>query len=126
MARILIAEDDDNIRSIVRKILEGEGHEVETAGNGIEALSCACAKPFDLLVTDILMPEKTGIDLITELRASLPDLKILAMSAGGRIDATHYLRTARELGANETLIKPFNKEELLAAVNSLLTLAQVG
>lgn len=120
MALILLAEDEDKLRSIVALILEREGHVVEPAANGEEALSLALQQNFDLLITDILMPEKDGLELIVDLRHTNTEIKILAMSAGSRFDATHYLKKAHDSGANLTLLKPFNRQEMLEAVNFLL------
>ena len=120
MAHILIAEDDDNLRFIVREILEGRGHRVQEADDGVPAWSLAQQESFDLVITDIMMPEKNGFELITDLRKIMPELKIIAMSAGGSIDARHLLKQATECGANQTLTKPFTKQDILDVVDKVL------
>ncbi|MFC1766460.1 response regulator transcription factor [Planctomycetota bacterium] len=120
MAHILVAEDDSNIRTIIASILECQGHSIHEAADGIEAFSLAQKESYDLLVTDIGMPEKDGIELITDLRKLMPDLTILAISAGGICSAGHYLDQAIECGANQTLRKPFSRQQLINAVDTLL------
>ncbi|MFC1766356.1 response regulator transcription factor [Planctomycetota bacterium] len=120
MAHILVAEDDGNIRTIVAGILKCQGHSVHEAADGIQALSLSQKETYDLLVTDIEMPEKDGIELIADLRETKLDLKILAISAGGIRGAGHYLDQAIECGADQTLRKPFSKQQLTSVVDTLL------
>ncbi|MFC1765813.1 response regulator transcription factor, partial [Planctomycetota bacterium] len=120
MANILVAEDDGNIRTIIAGILTCQGHLVHEAADGVEAYSLAQKESYDLLVTDIEMPEKNGIELIKHLRSSMFNLAILAISAGGIRDAGHCLDEAIECGANQVLRKPFSKQQLTSAVNTLL------
>lgn len=120
MARILIAEDDDNLRAIMCEILKRQGHEVQEAVDGAQAHTLAEENTFDLLITDIVMPEKWGLELISELRRFQQELKIIAASAGGRLDAHHYLDMALKCGADETLLKPFGKEQLVEIVDRVL------
>ena len=120
MAHILLVEDEEQLRSMLRFVLESAGHEVEEAGNGKEAIESYRSRPADLLVTDIVMPEKEGIETIIQLRKSYPKVKVIAMSGGGRTGDLNYLELARKLGANHVLAKPFSNSEFLAAVNLVL------
>lgn len=120
MARILIIDDEEDIRLTVRLALESMGHDVTEAVNGTEGLSRFAAESNDLVITDILMPDKEGIETIIELRKMRPALKIIVMSGGGRINATHMLDTAKKFGAQSALKKPFSIDELCRAVESCL------
>lgn len=120
MARILIIDDDDQIRSTLHQVLEIEGHKVMDASNGKEGLKLFREKGADLVITDILMPEKQGIETIEELRRDFPQVKIIAISGGGRVAPYDYLDMARKSGALLTLTKPFDRGELLEAVNAVL------
>jgi DNA-binding response OmpR family regulator len=120
MSRILIVDDDPHVRSMLEHVLRKADHDVETAEDGKEALRVHRERPVDLIVTDIIMPEKEGLETITELRKSFPAVKIIAISGGGRIGPSQYLKMAKVLGANRTFSKPFNPSELIAAVEELL------
>jgi len=121
MARILIIEDDDQTRSMLRQVLEREGYEVVDAPDGREGIRLYRGKPTDLIITDIIMPEKEGIETIMELKRDFPDVKIIAMSGGGRIGPDEYLHVAKKLGAQRTFAKPVEREEMLKAIRELLT-----
>lgn len=116
MATILVADDDPVILRIVCAHLRGAGHEVTAAAGGAEALKLSGKGPFDLVITDLIMPEGEGIETIIALRRQAPTTKIIAMSGGGRNSGKDYLVIARFLGAQRTLDKPFSKDELLEAV----------
>lgn len=120
MTRILLVEDDDDVRQMVFDILQKEGYEVEQAVNGRKALDLFRARPSDLVITDLIMPEKEGLELIRELKRDFRQLKIIAISGGGRMDPGDYLRTASAFGAQKTIHKPFGKSELLTAVADIL------
>jgi DNA-binding response OmpR family regulator len=120
MSRILIIDDERLIRLTLRKILERAGHEVIEAANGSEGIGLHLRQPADLIITDIIMPEKEGIETIKDLRRAQPDLKIIAVSGGGRAGAESYLEIARHFGAEHVFEKPFNPKELLAAIESSL------
>ncbi|MFH1139302.1 MAG: response regulator [Pseudomonadota bacterium] len=120
MPRILIIDDDESIRAVIRKMLERTGHEVHEAVDGREGLRIFKETTADLVITDILMPEKEGIQTIMELRKESKDLKILAISGGGAVGPFTYLSMARELGADMTLSKPFTMTELSEALRTLL------
>jgi DNA-binding NtrC family response regulator len=120
MAKILLVEDDTQLRSMLRTVLEDAGHEVEVAGNGKEAIRSYQRRPTDLLITDIIMPEEEGLEAIIKFHGSYPSAKIIAMSGGGFGAAQDYLFTAKLLGANHTLAKPFSNSDLLAGVKRCL------
>lgn len=120
MPRILLIDDDEAIRMVLRTSLEVMGHQVEVAGNGREGLEKALAEMFDLVITDLIMPEKEGIETIQELHRRQPALKIIAMSGGGRGNAADYLPLAGLLGATRTMAKPFSHEELARTVKEVL------
>ena len=119
MKRILVAEDDADIRDTVRDLLCGEGYEVETAADGTAALAAwrGAEKPFDLVVLDVMMPGKSGYDVCREIRAEKGRVAVLMLSAKGEeIDKVVGL----ELGADDYVTKPFGARELLARVAALL------
>lgn len=120
MANILLVDDNTTLLKLQGEFLRRAGHRVVAVDNGKEAMRLVQAGPFDLVITDLIMPEKEGIEIILELRRKIPALKIIAMSGGGRASATDYLAIARKLGASQTLAKPFTGEELLGAVNTVL------
>jgi len=120
MARILLIDDEETFRVTLAKILQLEKHEVTTAANGVEALKLVMNGKFDLVITDLVMPEKEGLETIVEIRKILPELKIIAMSGGGRGTAYDYLKIASRMGADKTLAKPFTKAELVLAIGELV------
>lgn len=121
MARILLIEDDEAIRMLLRENLTRAGHEVTTASNGREGLEMHRPGAFDLVVTDLVMPEKEGIEVLQDLKVKDPKLKALAMSGGGQFGAAEtYLRLASLLGAGKVLAKPFTRDQFLAAVDETL------
>ena len=109
MARILIIDDDPSILSTLRRAVERAGHEVSAADNGLAGLAQLASAPVDLVVTDIVMPEMEGIELIERLRRGYPGLPVIAMSGGGRVLPNTYLALARAMGASRILIKPFGR-----------------
>jgi CheY-like chemotaxis protein len=120
MARILVVDDEMQLRSMLRTALESVGHQVEEAVDGKEAIESYRSHPADLLVTDIIMPGQEGIETIVQFRENYPEVKIIAMSGGGRNNGQHYLELAKRLGATLTLAKPFSIEDFLAAVQGVL------
>jgi CheY-like chemotaxis protein len=119
MARVLVVDDDADIREGVHDVLAGCGHSVLEAANGAFALRQLASHSVDLVLMDILMPDKEGIETIQEIRRTQPDKKILAMS--GCVARHDYLDFARYLGADAVLTKPFQPAELLEAIGSVLT-----
>jgi len=120
MARILIIDDDAALRRTMRKIVERLGHVVGEAENGLMGLSLFRQGSYDLVVTDLLMPEKEGIETIMELREEAPGVKILAVSGGMMMDRTGPLDDAEALGADASLPKPFAVDDFIAIVERLL------
>lgn len=120
MAHILIADDQEKIRQMLKSLLEQYGHEITLAIRGSEALNPFRPDKIDLVITDILMPDIAGIETIRELRKVDADVKIMAMSGGGTIGATGYLRMAGMFGAKETIEKPFNVQDMLDIVSECL------
>jgi CheY-like chemotaxis protein len=118
---ILLADDEKDIRFLVSGWLERAGHNVTCAVNGTEARVLAQIKAFDLVVTDVLMPEMDGVELIRELKKIRPAARVLAMSGGGRImESADCLRLAQGLGAHAAVMKPFSREQFLAAVTQAM------
>ena len=120
MAKILVLDDELSILLMIKKMLEKAGHEVSLALNGREGMELFEKNRPDLLITDIIMPEKEGLETIFELRRKYPELKIIAISGGGRISPDGYLPGAKLLGADMTFQKPLNQKEFLQAVSQLL------
>lgn len=120
MARILIIDDDVEIRMLLREMLEREGHEVVEASDGLEGLRRFQAAPIDVILLDMLMPEPDGLETILALRRVDPAVKIIAISGGGQTGTRDFLYVAAALGAQRTLRKPFHRQELLEAVRDLL------
>lgn len=121
MANILVVEDDIRVSNLFQNSLTRAGHSVVLVPNGNDALRAFAQQPFDLIITDIFMPEKDGLEVIRELKRKHSAIKIVAISGGGgRMRAPIYLETARKLGADETLDKPFELKQLIATVNKLL------
>jgi DNA-binding response OmpR family regulator len=111
--RVLVIEDNRDLRNLVRVALEGAGHEVLTATQGLEGLACLSGREVDTVITDLFMPEMDGIEVIAALRRQFPGVKVIAMSGRPGVD---YLSVAKELGAARILRKPFEMNELLHAV----------
>jgi DNA-binding response OmpR family regulator len=120
MANILLVEDEEQLRSMLREVLQSAGHEVREAENGKIALNIFAAQPAELVITDLIMPEKEGLEIIRELKRGKTDVKIIAMSGGGRNDAQDYLELARRFGADAILSKPFSNREILEMIEKVL------
>ena len=120
MRRILVIDDEPSILIMLKRMLERAGYEVFTASNGLEGIRVYDEVKPDLIVTDIIMPEKEGLELIMDLRKTKPDLKIIAISGGGRLQPHGYLPSAKLFGANMTFHKPLDPKEFIAAVNDLM------
>lgn len=114
--RILLIDDDAMLRQTIRRMLGSAGHEVVEAENGRVGLDAFRKQKVDAVVTDIIMPQKEGIETIRDLRVLNPQVRIVAMSGGGRTHQMDFLSIAAKLGADTTLTKPFRKEALLACV----------
>jgi DNA-binding response OmpR family regulator len=121
VARILLIEDDNTVRTMLCLTLTHFGHTVIEARNGKEGLELFKQADPELVITDIVMPEKEGFTVLRELRTKqVPLVKVIAISGGGKQSAADILRMAKLLGAAKVLAKPFSNEALIAAINELL------
>lgn len=116
MAHILVIDDDEPICELLQKMLEDSGHKVSIALNGESALGIHRDNPADLIITDLIMPVKSGIDTIKEFRKSSPNIKIIAITGKD----PDYLKYADFFGADCCFEKPFHKKEILKAVGKLI------
>ena len=129
MASILIIDDEEDIRDALQMVLESAGHDVKVASNGNEGVELQRKTPADLIITDIIMPEKDGVTTIKEIREEFPGIRIIAISGGGgvqpveyvpeAITTTAYLAAAKDAGADRVFTKPFEREDLIQAVEDL-------
>ncbi len=120
MARILVADDQDYIRSFLRMMLEKDGHEVDEAGDGNSALSLCRENHYDLVLLDIFMPDKDGIETIVLLVNEFPGIRIVAMSGGGPVHYLEALERARSLGAVAGIAKPFGTKDIREIIARVL------
>ena len=118
--RILVIDDEATALDLLRRILENEGYEVFLAGNGAEGIKLFRSQPCDLVITDMVMPVKDGLQTILDLRKEAPDLPFIAISGGGTISKERYLTVAGYLDKVVTIAKPFAVGDILAAVADLL------
>lgn len=129
MGSILIIDDEEDIRDALQIVLESVGHNVKVASNGNEAIELQCSEPADLIITDVIMPGKNGVDTIKEIRQEFPGVRIIAISGGGGVQPTEYvpeaitttayLAAAKEAGADMVFTKPFERKDLIQAVDDL-------
>lgn len=119
MARILIIDDDANVRYTLRQMLESAEHEVFEAPDGAAGVSLFRQKRPELVITDIFMPERDGLETILTLKSEFPTVKIIAISGGGQLGNLSYLEMARAFGAERVLVKPFIRQDLLTAIQEL-------
>jgi CheY-like chemotaxis protein len=120
MTHILLIDDDEQFRTMLRQLMERNGYEVTEASGGKEGIRLYREGPTDLVITDLIMPGKDGIETIQELKKEFPDIKVIAVSGGGRLGPQDYLHLAKMLGARRTLTKPINLTELLKAIEEIL------
>ena len=118
--RILVIEDDEQMRVLLDQTMQWAGYEVVTAENGRLGQQLFEEQPTDLIITDLIMPEQEGLETIRILKKSYPEVKIIAISGGGRIGPEAYLPAAMELGADRVFSKPFDIKELVTTVQELL------
>jgi DNA-binding response OmpR family regulator len=119
--RVLVIEDDEHFRNLTLRWFRSCGIEAEGAADGARGLVLQRARPADVVITDIFMPEMEGIETIHDLRQEFPGTKIIAMSGRDPMAKFDVFQVARELGAAKTFKKPFRFEELVAAVRELVT-----
>jgi two-component system cell cycle response regulator CpdR len=114
---VLVADDEEEIRGLLVHWLVAAGHRVMSVTSGNEARKIILQHRFDVVVTDVLMPEGDGIQLINDLKVAQPNTRILAISGGGRyVESDNCLKIALGLGAHAAVMKPFSREQLLAGV----------
>lgn len=122
MPHILIIDDDDLFRMMLKDLLETEGYQISEANNGESGLSQFHKSRPDLVITDIIMPDKEGFQTIRELQKASPTIKIIAISGGARrANSPNYLSLAEDFGADRTFPKPFDRHKLLQAIRELIT-----
>jgi len=117
--RVLVVDDNPDMRSFVKLVLERAGFDVQVAADGQRALDLQREHPADVLITDIFMPESDGIELIARFKSGFPQVKIIAMSGGGHVSKKDYLPVAKEIGADGVLQKPFAAGTLLRILQDL-------
>jgi CheY-like chemotaxis protein len=117
---ILVVDDEPGIRELLCLMLEAAGHTVTSAEDGLAAPKVLASQPIDVVITDLLMPERDGLEFITEIRKKFPKVKIVAMSGGGHIARDSYLRIAKNFGAHVLLEKPFSQAGVLEAIETAL------
>jgi CheY-like chemotaxis protein len=120
MARVLLIDDDVDVRTALATWLRRHGHDVVEAGDGGEGLERLEAAAFDIVVTDIIMPDVEGIETIMRIRKAYPTMPVIAISGGGSGEPSHTLRPASRLGAHATLRKPFRPSVLGETIDRLL------
>ncbi len=120
LAKILVVDDEEPIRGLLRHALIANGYEVVEASNGTEAIHRFREGAIDLVITDIIMPDKEGLESIMDLKEIDHDVKIIAMSGGGRLEPHSYLQMASKFGAQRVFQKPLSISTLLSAVEELL------
>jgi DNA-binding NtrC family response regulator len=123
MANILVIDDSQSVLALMERILAGAGHQVTACLSAKQAMKLAAVTPVDLIITDLYMPDKDGLEVIAEARKVCPKVPVLAVSSVG--GAKNMLHTAKHLGAANTLEKPFSKEQLLQAVAAAMATAGV-
>jgi DNA-binding response OmpR family regulator len=129
MAKVIIIDDEKDIRIVLKEVLERAGFEVEVASNSNDGMNLLRENGADLVVTDIIMPGKDGVQTVNEIRAEFPGTKVIVISGGGNvapmeyepaaIKTSAYLASASVAGADLTLTKPFDRQELVDAVKTL-------
>ena len=121
MARILVIDDESELRTLLIRIFTRQGHETVEAANGREALRHLEVAPgFDVIVTDLFMPEMDGIETLRHIKTEWPDAKVIVISGGGNRTGLDMLPMAEKFGADRTFAKPFNPAELAKVVDELL------
>jgi two-component system, chemotaxis family, chemotaxis protein CheY len=120
MSKILVIDDDPTVRKTIGRILDRKGHEVVMAGDGRYGLKLFASEQPDLVITDIIMPEREGLETIRAIQKIAPGAKIIAISGGGRVGNVDFLNMAAKLGAREIIAKPFDPSELTDSVSRCL------
>lgn len=124
MAHILVLEDNDMVRKTLCNILTRAGHVVRDFETGLEGIRFLRKNEIDLLITDIFMPDKDGLEVLKELQEQRAHFKIIAITGGGRNGNMNFLPVAKRLGAHATLNKPFLRNELSNTVDRVLNMSE--
>lgn len=129
MTRVIIIDDEEDIRIVLKEIFKRAGFEAETASNASEGLDLLREHGAELVVTDVIMPGRNGVDTVYDIRMEFPNTKVIVISGGGNvtpsdyepaaIKTTAYLASAAAVGADLTLTKPFDREDLIRAAREL-------
>jgi CheY-like chemotaxis protein len=119
LTRLLIIDDDIIMREIIKDSLTDYPIHVDEASNGVEGIKKIRENRYDVVLTDIIMPEKEGLELIMELKSVPGNIKIIATTSGGSVTADEYLEMAKGLGADAVLAKPFSETKLVEIINEL-------
>lgn len=130
MARIIVIDDEKDVREVLREVLERAGYDVEIAADGDAGLELLRSKGADVVITDIIMPGKNGVETVRDIRKDFPDTRVIVISGGGNVSSTEhapstsrpsaYMISASDAGADVTLMKPFDRRQILDAVNQLV------
>jgi len=121
MAHILVIDDEVDIRFILETFLTGDGHQVDTAEDGVAGLKLTDLHHYDLIITDVIMPNKDGLEVITEIRRKSPESRIIVMTGGtAKVDKALLMSTAKAMRAHKVVAKPIDLKELRANVNEVL------
>lgn len=120
MPKLLVIDDDNTTRVFLQRVLEGEGHTVFEAADGFKAAQIYRQNNIDVIILDLLMPERDGIDVLRDIRSTIPDTKTIVISGA----ANEFLDLLQELGADSTISKPINASDLIAQVNALLLVSE--
>lgn len=121
MTTVLVIDDEEAVRSLLRQLLQRRGFAVIEARDGEEGLRCFHSQPVDLVICDLIMPRLNGVETILGLRRASPDVKIIAMSGGGRSHAIELLKVAGDMGADHVLGKPFSIDQFMTIVAQCLS-----
>ena len=119
--KILIIDDDELVRSMMANFLKKNGYAVAQASNGNEGIEIAKKNIPDIVITDMLMPEKEGIETIVDLKKYNTDIKIIAISSGGKTKNMSFLDIAKNVGAQATIEKPFKPQDLIETIKEVIT-----
>ena len=120
MKRILVIDDDEMIRTVFERFLKGQGYAVDCAADGKEGLRLLEAEPPDLVITDIMMPDTDGLEVVLSMRKKHPGIPVVAISGGMTLSPMDFLPMVKKFGACKVLYKPIELEDLLAAVEEAL------
>jgi DNA-binding response OmpR family regulator len=118
--RILIVDDEQLVCNILTKILEKDGHQVVGVERGNTALETFRKNPFDLVITDLMLPDRGGLDVVWELHRDFPETRFIVTSGSGHLLEEDFITKAKDVGADEVLLKPFRPTQLIEKVHSIL------